>query len=161
MFHSFWIYFCAWYRRVVQFDTFACSSPVFPATFIEETVSPPLYILVSFVVYCPVLNCFNPVWLLVTPWTIACQSPLSLEFSRQKCWNGLPFPSIGDLSNPWTKPLSLRSPTLAFRFFTTSATWDCCRLTAHVNVSLYLGSLFCSVDLFVSFYARITLFWWL
>ena len=161
MFDSFWIYFCAWYKRVIQFDTLACSCPVFPATFIEETVSPLLYILASFVVYCAVLSCFNCVQLLVTPQTVACQSPLSLEFSRQKCWNGLPFPSSEDLSNLWTKPASLRFPTLVFKFFTTGATWDCCRLTARVSVSLYLGSLFCSVDLYVCFYVRITLFWWL
>ena len=34
------------------------------------------------------------------PWTIACQPPLSMGFSRQEYWNGLPFPSPGDLSNP-------------------------------------------------------------
>ena len=100
----------------------------------------------------------NCAGLFVTPWTVVCQSPLSLEFSRQKCWNGLPFPSTEGLSNPWTKPASLRSPTLVFRFLTTSAPWDCCRLTARVSVSLYLGSLFCSVDLYVCFYVRITLF---
>ena len=34
------------------------------------------------------------------PWTIAHQAPLSMEFSRQEYWGGLPFPSPGDLSNP-------------------------------------------------------------
>ena len=33
----------------------------------------------------------------VTPWTLALQAPLSMEFSRQECWGGLPFPSSGDL----------------------------------------------------------------
>ena len=33
----------------------------------------------------------------VTPWTVACQAPLSLGFSKQKYWTGLPFPSPGDL----------------------------------------------------------------
>ena len=41
--------------------------------------------------------------------TVGCQAPLSLEFSRQECWNGLPFPSPGDLPNPGIKP---RSPAL-------------------------------------------------
>ena len=41
---------------------------------------------------------------LVTPWTIALQVPLSLGFSRQEYWSGLPFPSPGDLSNPGIKP---------------------------------------------------------
>ena len=46
---------------------------------------------------------------LMTPWTIACQTPLSMGFSRQEYWNGLPFPSPGDLPNPGIKP---RSPAL-------------------------------------------------
>ena len=37
---------------------------------------------------------------LVTPQTIACQAPLSMDFSRQKYWSGQPFPSPGDLPNP-------------------------------------------------------------
>ena len=40
------------------------------------------------------------VQLFTTPWTAACQVPLSMGFSRQEHWNGLPFPSLGDLSNP-------------------------------------------------------------
>ena len=36
----------------------------------------------------------------VTPWTVAGQAPLSMEFSRQEYWNGLPFPSPGDLPDP-------------------------------------------------------------
>ena len=43
---------------------------------------------------------------LVTPWTVACQAPLSIGFLRQECWSGLPFPSPGDLPNPGTEPLS-------------------------------------------------------
>ena len=35
----------------------------------------------------------------VTPWTVACQAPLSMRFPRQECWSGLPFPSPGDLPN--------------------------------------------------------------
>ena len=44
-----------------------------------------------------------------TIWTAANQAPLSMEFSRQEYWSGLPFPSPGDLPNPGIKP---RSPTL-------------------------------------------------
>ena len=39
-----------------------------------------------------------------TPWTVACQTPLSMGFSRQECWSGLPFPSPGDLPDPGIKP---------------------------------------------------------
>ena len=41
---------------------------------------------------------------LVTPWTVACQAPLSMGFPRQEYWSGLPFPSPGDLPNPGIKP---------------------------------------------------------
>ena len=41
---------------------------------------------------------------LATPWTISHQAPLSIGFSRQEYWNGLPFPSPGDLSDPGIKP---------------------------------------------------------
>ena len=39
-----------------------------------------------------------------TPWTVACQAPLSMRFSRQEYWSGLPFPSPGDLPDPGIKP---------------------------------------------------------
>ena len=45
----------------------------------------------------------------MTPWTAACQAPLSMGFSRQENWNGLPCPLSGDLPNPGTEP---RSPAL-------------------------------------------------
>ena len=47
--------------------------------------------------------------LFVTPWTIAYQSPQSMEFSRQEYWSGLPFSSPGDLPDPGIEP---GSPTL-------------------------------------------------
>ena len=59
-----------------------------------------------------------------TPWSVACQTPVSMEFSKQEYWSGLPFPSPGDLPDPGTKPESLKSPALAGRFFTTSTTWE-------------------------------------
>ena len=42
--------------------------------------------------------------LVVTPWTVASQPPLSMEFSRQEYWSGLPFPSPGDLPDPGIEP---------------------------------------------------------
>ena len=41
---------------------------------------------------------------LATPWTVACQVPPSMGFSRQESWSGLPFPSPGDLPDPGIKP---------------------------------------------------------
>ena len=68
-----------------------------------------------------VMNCFSDVWLFAIPWTVACQAPLSVGFSRQEYWSGLPCPPPGDLPNPGIKPGSLISRALASRFFTTSA----------------------------------------
>ena len=59
---------------------------------------------------------YSHVRLFATPWTVACQVPLSMEFSRQEYWSGLPFPSPGDLPDPGIKLVSL---SLAGRFFTT------------------------------------------
>ena len=60
------------------------------------------------------------VWLFATPWTVASQTPLSMEFSRQKFWSGLLVPSPGELPDPGTEPTSFASPALAGRFFTTA-----------------------------------------
>ena len=54
-----------------------------------------------------------------TPWTVAHQASLSMEFSRQEFWSRLPFPPPGDLPDPGIKPVTLSSPALASRFFTT------------------------------------------
>ena len=66
------------------------------------------------------LSCFIGVRLLGTPWTVTCQAPLFIGFSRQAYWSELPCPPPGDLPNPGIKPMSLMSPALAGRFFTTS-----------------------------------------
>ena len=55
-----------------------------------------------------------------TPWTVACQTPLSMEFFRQEDWNGLPFLPPGDLPNPGVEPASLASPALAGGFSATA-----------------------------------------
>ena len=52
-----------------------------------------------------------------TPWTVACQAPLSMGFPRQEYWSGWPFPSPGDLPDPGIEPAS---PALAGGFFTTA-----------------------------------------
>ena len=69
------------------------------------------------------LSHFSRVQLFATLWTVAHQAPLSTGFSRQEYWSGLPCPSPGAFPNPGLKPVSLRSPALAGRFFTASATW--------------------------------------
>ena len=62
--------------------------------------------------------------LFATPWPVAYQAPLSVGFFRQEYWSALPCPSPGGLSNPGIKPMSLTSPALAGRLFTTTTTWE-------------------------------------
>ena len=57
---------------------------------------------------------------LCNPWTVVHQAPLSIEFSMQEYWSGLPFPPAGDHPDPGIKPTSLVSPALAGRFFPTA-----------------------------------------
>ena len=82
---------------------------------------------------------------------IAHQAPLSMGFSRQEYWSGLPFPSPGDLLDLGIEPASLKSPALAEGFFTTSATWEAlsCALMASkshlLHCHLHLCCC-CSVD---------------
>ena len=67
---------------------------------------------------------------------VAHQAPLSMEFSRQAYWSGLPFPSPGDLPDPGTERASLMSLALAGGFFTTSATWEALQPERGVGNSL-------------------------
>ena len=66
-----------------------------------------------------VLSHFSHVRLFVTLWTVACQAPLSMGFSRQEYWSVLPFPTPRNLSNPEIEPVSVVSPALVGGFFTT------------------------------------------
>ena len=59
----------------------------------------------------------SSIQLFETPWTIVHQAPLSMDFSRQEYWSGLPFPTPGGLPDPGIKP---ESPALAGGCFTTA-----------------------------------------
>ena len=72
--------------------------------------------LVSFTC-CYCVCVLSRVWLFVTPWMAARQSPLSMEFSRQEYWSGLPCLSPGDFPDLGIKPVSLASPALADGLF--------------------------------------------
>ena len=71
-----------------------------------------------------VLIRFSHVWLFATARTVACWTPLSMEFSRQGYWSALPCPSSGDLADLGVAPASLSTPALADGFFSTSTTWE-------------------------------------
>ena len=67
-------------------------------------------------IYAQSLSCTR---LFATLWTVARQAPLSIGFSRQEYWSGLPSSPPGDLPNPGIEPESPESPALAGRYFTT------------------------------------------
>ena len=83
-----------------------------------------LFIIVQLLYYVQIRSdqSLSRVRFFVIPWTVAPQAPLSMGFSRQEYWSGLPCPPPGDLSNSGIKPVSLTSPALGGGFFTTSAT---------------------------------------
>ena len=66
------------------------------------------------------LSRFSGDQLFAIVWTVARQAPLSMGFSMQEYWRGLPCPLPVDLPNPGIEPMSLTSPALADRFFITS-----------------------------------------
>ena len=70
------------------------------------------------------LSHFSHIQLFVTLWTVACQAPLSMGFSRQGYWSGLPRSPPGDLPDLGIELTVLTSPAVAGRFFTASATWE-------------------------------------
>ena len=63
------------------------------------------------------------------------QAPLSMGFSRQEYWSGLPFSSAGDLPNPGIEPASFASPALGGRFLITSAIEEYIRLTKNISTA--------------------------
>ena len=77
--------------------------------------------LVDLCMYAKSLSC---VQLFATLWTLARQAPLSMGFSQQGYWSGLPCPPPGDLPDLGIKPVSLTSPALAGGFFTANITWE-------------------------------------
>ena len=60
----------------------------------------------------------------LTPWTVAHLTPMSMGFSRQEYWSGLPFPSPGDLPDPGMEPMSPVASALAGGFFPSSTSWE-------------------------------------
>ena len=70
---------------------------------------PPIMIMREMQIKTTMRRHLSPIQLFATPWTVAYQAPLSMEFSRQEYWSGLPFPSPWDLPDPGIEP---RSPAL-------------------------------------------------
>ena len=74
------------------------------------------------------------VLLFATPWTAAHEASLAMDFSRQEYWNGLPFPSPGNLLDSRIEPVS----HIAGKFFTTWATREACSIVWLAALSLFL-----------------------
>ena len=71
-----------------------------------------------------VFSRFSCIWFFATLWTVACQAPLPMGFSRQELWSGLPCPPPGDLPDPGIELTYLMSPALAGSFFTPISPWE-------------------------------------
>ena len=80
-------------------------------------------------------SCFSHVQLFMTLWTVACQTSLSMGFSRQEYRSGLPCSPPGDLPDPGTEPASFKSPALAGGFFTTSTTREALRASSSMQTT--------------------------
>ena len=111
------------YILIIMQVLFTCDLPYFFSMY--HFISPQFiyeYFLNFLCIYpymCVWAQLLSRAWLFVTPWTVAHQAPLSMGFSQQGYWSGLPFSHPGGLPNPGTKPTSPVSPALAGRFFTT------------------------------------------
>ena len=130
--HCRWIY-CQWAIRealssvyVVNIVYVSCTHILYVYIYYRYTqYTYILYVYIYIIcVHACVLSCFSCVWFFAALWTVAHQPSLSVGFSRQKYWSGLVCPPLGNLPEPGIEPKSLTSPTLADRFFTTSATWE-------------------------------------
>ena len=93
------------------------------------------------------LNRFSHVLLFATPWTVVCQAPLFMGFSRQEHWSGLVCPPPGIFPTQGSNLCFLRLPALAGGFFTTSITWEalsytyvcvCVCVCVYVCMSIYM-----------------------
>ena len=96
------------HQHLLEFAQFMTTASVMPCSHLTSSFNPSRCMKVK-------VKSLSRVQLFATPWTVAHQAPLSMEFSRQAYWSGLPFPSPGDLPNLGIKP---GSPTFVGRHFT-------------------------------------------
>ena len=96
-----------------------------------------MYVCMSYVLCAVAQLCLT-----VSPWTVARQTSLSMGFSRQEYWNGLPYPSPGDLPNPGIKPVSPAALALASRFFTAEPPGKPMSIYIYIYLYIYIYILF-------------------
>ena len=105
--------------------------------------------------YMCVLRHFSCVWLFVILWTAAHQASLSMGFSRQEYWSGLPCPPPEDLPDPGIKLTSVTSPALIGGFFTTIAAWENLDWHYYLLIRIF-KNIFCCVNYLSTFWKL----WW-
>ena len=133
---------------IENFPILLYSQP-FPASLAPATLDLlPVTIVLTFLeFYMLLISRFSCVQLFASPWTVARQAPLSMGFSRQEHWNGLPCPPPGDPPDPGMELASLTSPALAGEFFTASDTLE----AHHIILGLFFFFFFWVCVWFLSF----------
>ena len=96
----------------------------FKISLAEEIVVTELKNDLRCIFFLDILSRFSHVQLFATLWTVAHQAPLSMGFSRQEYWGGLPFPSLGDPPHPGIKPMSPRVSCIGRWVLYHCATWE-------------------------------------
>ena len=105
------------------------------------------------------LSLFSHIRLFETLWTISCQAPQSMGFSKE-CWSGLPCSPPGDLPSPGIELVSSGTPALAGGFFTISTTWKVqLPLTESLFCARHLLKWFMCSQLFI-FTTNLRDWWW-
>ena len=99
---------------------------------------------------CVCVCALSRIWLLATPWTAACRTPLSMGFPRQEYWRGLPCPPPWDLPDSGIKPTPLVSLALAGKFFTNYTTWEAKLLRIKLLKSWNAATIYLCVQVWVS-----------
>ena len=92
------------------------------------------------------MNWLSRVWLSATPWTEARQAPLSMGFSRQEYWSGLPCPAPGDIPTPGIKPASPVAPTFQADSLPLNHSYDSIQLQLSQNKVIVYDDLALSVQ---------------
>ena len=105
---------------VISFTMGSSQPRIKPGLLLWQADSLPMSHLGTVKMGCAVLSHFRLVRLFTTQWTIALHDPLSMRFSGQEYWSGLPCPHPGDLPNPGIELISVRPSALVGGFFTTS-----------------------------------------
>ena len=95
-----------------------------------------LYTVVVLYDVCVCAQSLGHVLLFVTPWTVAHQAPLSMEFSRQEYWSGLLFPSPGDLPDPGIEPVFSCFSRISMQILYHCATWEAVWNVKYISIKL-------------------------